>query len=413
MPSLPPLRYCFPFLDPSTEDWSMSARLLRWLTIAWAIFGLMVLLSASYAVAEADLGDGLYYVKRQALWMILGLLCFNTITHTNLRHLIGFAPWGCIGLLGLILLTLMPGIGTTINGATRWLYIGFIPIQPSELIKPFLILQGAWVFSQWFRLRWSTRFLWLGIFALVMGAILLQPNLSTAGLSGMLLWLIALAAGVPYGQLLGTACAGLVVGVVSVSRNEYQLRRILSFLDPWASAQEDGYQLTQSLMAIGTGGGWGTGYGLSHQKLFYLPIQHTDFIFAVFAEEFGFFGGICFLLFLAIYGTLGVTIALKSPRKIHQLIAIGAVILLVGQSLINIGVASGALPTTGLPLPLFSYGGNSMLSSLIIAGFLVRVARETSEAAVISINDDLSTPTIAPPNDRSARRRRLSLSRSR
>jgi cell division protein FtsW len=394
---MPPLRYCFPLLDPDTEQWSSLARILRWLTIAWAVFGLMVLLSSSYAVAEADLGDGLYYVKRQAIWLFFALLAFNAINYTNLRRLIGIAPWCCLGFLGLILLTLLPGLGTTINGATRWLYIGPIPLQPSELIKPFLILQGAWVFSQWPHLRWSTRLLWLGIFVAVMGAILLQPNLSTAGLTGILLWLIAVAAGLPYSQLLGTACAGIVTAVISISHNEYQLRRILSFLNPWKEERGDGYQLTQSLMAIGSGDTWGTGYGLSQQKLFYLPIQHTDFIFAVFAEEFGFVGSVCLLIFLGIYSAIGLAIALRSPRKIHQLIAIGAVILLVGQSLINIGVATGALPTTGLPLPLFSYGGNSMISSLLTAALLIRVARESSEGDIISLTE----------SNRSARRRRL------
>ena len=398
MVTLPPLRYWFPILDPSTQDWCMSARLVRWLTIAWTIFGLMVLLSASYAVAEADVGDGLFYLKRQVMWMFLALLCFNGINHTPLQRLITWAPWACLGFLGLILLTLLPGLGTTINGATRWLYLGPVPLQPSELIKPFLILQGAWVFGQWDRLRWNTRGLWLGIFALVMGSILLQPNLSTAGLTGMLLWLMALAAGLPYGQLLGTALGGVLTAAISISRNEYQLKRILSFLDPWASAQEDGYQLTQSLLAVGSGEAWGTGYGLSLQKLFYLPIQHTDFIFAVFAEEFGFVGGIFLLLFLAIYATLGLGIALKTPYTIHKLVAMGAITLLIGQSLINIGVATGVLPTTGLPLPLFSYGGNSMISCLIVSGLLVRVAREASEGDVINLDQD----------QRSVRRRRLS-----
>ncbi|MEY2977369.1 MAG: FtsW/RodA/SpoVE family cell cycle protein [Prochlorotrichaceae cyanobacterium] len=397
MPSLPPLRYWLPLFDPDTEHWSTLARLLRWLTIAWAIFGLMVLLSASYAVAESDLGDGLYYVKRQAVWLFVALIVFNVLNYTSLRQLIGVAPWCCLGFLGLILLTLLPGLGTEINGATRWLYIGPIPLQPSELIKPFLILQGAWVFSQWSQLRWSTRFLWLGIFGCVMGSILLQPNLSTAGLTGILLWLIALAAGLPYSQLVGTACAGLMTAVISISHNEYQLRRILSFLDPWKESRGDGYQLTQSLMAIGSGGNWGTGYGLSHQKLFYLPIQHTDFIFAVFAEEFGFGGSLCLLLFLGLYSALGLAIALRTSRKIHQLIAMGAVILLVGQSLINIGVATGALPTTGLPLPLFSYGGNSMISSFLTAALLIRVARESSEGDIITLADDR----------RAARRRRI------
>lgn len=380
-----PLHYLVPVFDRSTEDWSISARVLRWLTLTWVTIGLVVMFSASYAVAKADYGDGLYYFNRQLIWIFIGLIVFNFTVHTPLRTLLGAAQWVLIFLLTLTLLTLVPGVGTTVNGATRWLFIGPFALQPSELLKPFLILQGAAVFSQWKRLRWSDRGIWLGIFGAVIGATLLQPNLSTAALCGILLWLIALSGGLPYLQLMGTSILGLVAGVFSISRNTYQLRRITSFLDPWSQAQEDGYQLVQSLLAIGSGKIWGSGFGLSQQKLFYLPIQHTDFIFAVFAEEFGFVGSVFFLIFLTVYATLGLTIALKAPRNVYKLVAIGAVILLIGQSAINIGVATGVLPTTGLPLPLFSYGGNSMIASLMTAGLLVRVARENNAAQVVPL----------------------------
>jgi cell division protein FtsW len=159
----------------------------------------------------------------------------------------------------------------------------------------------------------------------------------------------------------------------------------MSFLNPWADAMHDGYQLIQSLLAVGSGGIWGSGFGLSQQKLFYLPIQDTDFIFAVFAEEFGFTGSLLLLLMLLVYATLALIVAIKARNAVHRLVAIGAMVLMVGQSLLHIGVATGALPTTGLPLPLVSYGGNSMIASLLIAGLLIRVARESSEAEVVSI----------------------------
>jgi cell division protein FtsW len=139
------------------------------------------------------------------------------------------------------------------------------------------------------------------------------------------------------------------------------------------------------LLAVGSGGTWGTGFGLSQQKLFYLPIEYTDFIFSVFAEEFGFAGSLVLLLLLVTYATLGLIVAAKARNLVHRLVAIGATILMVGQSLLNIGVATGALPTTGLPLPLFSYGGNSMIASLIAAGLLIRVARESNEAVVVPL----------------------------
>jgi cell division protein FtsW len=225
----------------------------------------------------------------------------------------------------------------------------------------------------------------LGVFGLILLGILAQPNLSTTALCGMTIWFIALAAGIPYKYLGGTAFGGVLLALLSISIKEYQRKRIMSFMNPWADATGDGYQLVQSLLAVGSGQTWGAGFGLSQQKLFYLPIQDTDFIFAIFSEEFGFVGGILLLLMLAIFATLGLIIALKSKNLTSKLVAIGVVVVMVGQSLLHIGVTTGALPTTGLPLPMFSYGGNSMVASLLSSALLIRVAREGSEAEVVPL----------------------------
>lgn len=380
------LRYLTPFFAPEVRDWAIEARLLRWLTLVWMFVGLVVMFSASYPVADAEFGDGWYYFKRQAVWMVFGLVAFNLITRSRLRYLIKTAHFMVLVVLVLILLTLIPGVGTTVNGATRWISIGPFPLQPSELIKPFLVLQAAYLFGQWRQLKWSFRLGWLGVFAIVLGAILLQPNLSTTALCGMSLWLMATAAGLPWLQLGSVALAGLSLGITSISLQEYQQRRVMSFLDPWADPRGDGYQLIQSLLAVGSGGTWGSGFGMSQQKLFYLPIQYTDFIFSVFAEEFGFVGSITLLLMLVAYATLALIVATKCHDAVKRLVAMGVMVFLVGQSLLNIGVATGALPTTGLPFPLFSYGGSSVISSLVLAGLLVRTARECSEAEVIPLH---------------------------
>jgi cell division protein FtsW len=372
-------------VNPSAKEWATEARLLRWLTFLWMFIGLAVLFSASYPSADAQFGDGLYYFKRQLIWAVLGLIGFNMMVRSPLRYLLGTAHWFLVLLLGFILVTLIPGVGTTVNGATRWLALGPVPLQPSELIKPFLVLQSARIFGQWERLTWRVRFIWLGIFASVLLAILIQPNLSTTALCGMTLWLVALAAGLPFSYLGGTAVSGFLLAVISISVKEYQRRRVMSFLDPWADPMRDGYQLVQSLLAVGSGGTWGSGFGLSQQKLFYLPIQFTDFIFAVFAEEFGFAGSVLMILLLMAYATLAVMVAMKARNLVHQLVATGAMILIVGQSLLNIGVATGVLPTTGLPFPFFSYGGSSLIASLLAAAMLIRVARESNEAEVVSL----------------------------
>jgi cell division protein FtsW len=367
------------------SKWAFEARLLRWLTFLWLFVGLVILFSASYPVGDSDYGDGLYYVKRQFISILLGLVGFNIIVHCPLRYVLRISHWFVLLLLGLIFITLIPGLGTNTNGSTRWLSFGGLPIQPSELIKPFLVLQSARVFGQWNRLRWGARLTWLLIFALVLGGILLQPNLSTTALCGITLWLMALAAGLGYTPLTATALSGVLLAFISISIKDYQRRRVMSFRNPWADPMGDGYQLIQSLLAVGSGGIWGAGFGLSQQKLFYLPIQYTDFIFAVFAEEFGFVGSLLLLLLLISYATLALTVAIKTQNPVHRLVAIGAMIFMVGQSLLNIGVATGALPTTGLPLPLVSYGGNSMIASLLVAALLIRAARESTEAEIVPL----------------------------
>ncbi|TAF50134.1 MAG: FtsW/RodA/SpoVE family cell cycle protein [Oscillatoriales cyanobacterium] len=353
------LRRFIPFFDPSASQWAAEARWLRWLTFLWL-----------------ELGDGLYYFKRQLIAVAIGLAGFNLMVYSPLRYLMKTAQLGILVLLGVLWLTLIPGVGTTVNGATRWISLGPVPIiQPSELIKPFFVLQSARIFGNWPRLTNKVRFTWLLIFGAMLLGILLQPNLSTTALCGMTLWLVALAAGLPYLQLGATAMGGMLLAVLSISFKEYQRRRIMSFLNPWADAMQDGYQLVQSLLAVGSGG-----------ILFYLPIQYSDFIFAVFAEEFGLVGGFSLLLMLAAYATVALRVAMRARNAESQLVAIGVMVVMVGQSLLNIGVATGVLPTTGLPLPFFSYGGSSMVASLLLSGLLIRVARESSEAEVVSLD---------------------------
>lgn len=370
------LTHAIPWFDTTVAEWSAEARWLRWLTFLWLGFGLLILFSASYAVSVTEQGHGLHYVLVQMMWATVGLMLFNRIVHTPLDRLLRGAGIVLLGLFGLVLLTLVPALGVTVNGATRWLPLGPFMIQPTELLKPCLVLQGAWLFGRWDRLTWGNRLAWLGVFVAIVGAILLQPNLSTAAVCGSTLWLIALAAGLPYRYISLAALSGLAAATISVSIKTYQRQRIISFLNPWADPGDQGYQLIQSLLAIGSGGLWGQGFGLSQQKLYSLPIQYTDFIFAVYAEEFGFIGSLLLLIFLASYATVALLVALRVTHPLHKLVAIGSMTILVGQSLLNIGVASGVLPTTGLPFPMVSYGGSSMIASLATAALLVRAARE-------------------------------------
>ena len=356
--------------------WPAEARLVLGMVALWSVVGVLVLTSSSWWVAEREMGDAAYYLKRQLIWMVAswGLLWLGL--RTSLRRWLHIAPMALLICLLMVAATLV--VGSTVNGASRWLVIGPIQIQPSELVKPFVVLQGASLFAHWKRSGSDQKLLWLGILGALILLILKQPNLSTAALIGLLLWLMALAGGLSKTLLLGAAGAGGLVGTASILLNEYQRIRVISFLNPWRDAQGDGYQLVQSLLAIGSGGFLGSGFGLSTQKLQYLPIQSTDFIFAVFAEEFGYVGSVVLLLFLLLFGFVGLRIALQCRTNQQRLIAIGCTTILVGQSILNIAVASGAMPTTGLPLPLISYGGNSLMASLLICGLLLRCSLEGS-----------------------------------
>ncbi len=364
------------FLPIPWELWPAEARLLLALIGFWSICGLFILGSSSWWVASREMGDGAYYIKRQMIWLLASWSLLYLAISTNIRKWLKFAGAGVF--IGCILIGATIIAGSTLNGASRWLIIGPLQIQPSELIKPFIVLQASNLFSHWKKINNDQKFFWLIIFSSLLLLILKQPNLSTAALIGILLWLIALAAGLRYRSLIGTAIAGISLGSTSILLNEYQRLRVISFLNPWDDPQGSGYQLVQSLLAIGSGGWLGEGFGLSTQKLQYLPIQSTDFIYAVFAEEFGFAGSLMLLLFLILFSFLGLRVAIRCQSKQAKLIAIGCSTILVGQAIMNIAVASGVMPTTGLPLPLVSYGGNSLLASLLISGLLIRCSLEST-----------------------------------
>ena len=357
--------------------WPTETRLLLGLVVTWCLFGLVVLLSASWWPSQQETGNGLYTIQRQLIWLAISWGLLLVVIRTSIRRLLHLA--GPAVLVGCLLIALTLVVGTEVNGASRWLVLGTIQLQPTELVKPFVVLQGAALFAHWRRISPDQRLLWLGIFGLLILLILKQPNLSTAALTGLLLWFIALASGLPLQWMTGVAGLGAAAGTLSIMINDYQRERVTSFLNPWKDARDSGYQLVQSLLAIGSGGMTGSGLGLSTQKLSYLPIQTTDFIFSVYAEEFGLVGSLVLLLFLAVFGLVGLQVALRARGNQLRLVAIGATTLLVGQSIMNIAVASGAMPTTGLPLPLVSYGGNSLLASLFTAGLLIRCSLESAE----------------------------------
>jgi cell division protein FtsW len=356
--------------------WPYEAKILLILVGIWSILGICILGSSSWWVASREMGNWAYFLKKQIIWTIPGIGLFYFVLNTNIRNLLKFSRIIFYILFFLIFLTNISGI--TVNGSSRWLVIGSLSLQPSELIKPFLILEASNLFAHWNLIKNDKKLISIFSYSLLIFLILKQPNLSTASLTGILFWVMALCGGVKLSSLCSFASLGFMTGCISILNNEYQKLRVTSFINPWKDQEGNGFQLVQSLLAIGSGGLFGQGFGLSIQKLQYLPFMYTDFIFAIFAEEFGLLGCTLFLGFLAVFSYISLRISLKCRNNYTKLVAIGCGVLLTGQSLMHIAVATGSMPTTGLPLPFISYGGNSLIASFFIAGMLLRCSLEST-----------------------------------
>ncbi len=341
--------------------------------------GLVMVASASIGIADQQTGDPFYYAKRQFLRILLSLALLWVACRIPLEF------WnrnGMVLMLGSIILlafVLVPGVGHTVNGATRWLNLGLFTFQVSEIAKLFLIIYlSGYLLRRGDEVQTNT----MGfikpmlILAVASGLLVLEPDFGAAAVLLMTGLGLIFLGGVRFGQFLlfviGTLC---IMSLLAVS-SPYRLARITSFLDPWADPFNSGFQLTQSLIAIGSGGWFGTGLGGSVQKLFYLPEAHTDFLFAIFAEEFGFVGQ---LILIGLFGLFALRcfaiarLALQREQAFGAYLAYGVGLLITLQAAINIGVNMGALPTKGLTLPFVSYGGNSILSMSFAVGLVLRV----------------------------------------
>ena len=341
--------------------------------------GLLTLFSATYYKA-IDKGDALLEVKKQLIGVGLGgLLMFLT---SRIPYRFWQRPRVVIlaltGSFALLVLVLIPGIGVYVNGSRRWLNAAGLSFQPSELAKIASVLYLASTLS--FRLKQVER-LWTGILPLLAVPaamfllILQQPNLSTAGSIMIVAVLMMLLAGARWKHLSLMGLAGLAVGFAYAWVEPYRRERLLSFRNPFAQMSDEGYQLSQSLIAIGSGGLFGRGLGQGRQKFSYLPYPESDFIFAIIGEDFGLFGCCVVILLFVAFAIAGMRIALNCQERYGCLLAAGITAMISVQAFINIGVVVGILPTTGLPLPFFSAGGTSISLLMAAVGILFNISR--------------------------------------
>lgn len=347
-------------------------------TIALMAVGIIMIYSSSAVFAYEVHHDSAYYLKRHLVSILIGLILsifFMSFDYIKLRK---FAKPILVFSVVLLIGVLIPGIGTAIGGARRWINLRFINFQASEIAKMSLILYAADVLArkQSDMLNFMRGLLPLMIvLGLCVLLILLEPDLGTAVAIGILITSMAFVAGARLKHLAAIFLPAIPGIIFLIAMKAYRLKRILAFLHPWADPRGVGFQIVQSFIALGTGGIFGLGLGLSRQKLFYLPEAHTDFIFSIIGEELGLLGTIGVIILFIIFIYLGTYIAHNARDLFGQFIGFGLVAMIALQAIVNIAAVTGAIPTKGLPLPFISYGGSSLIYNMVSVALLLNIAR--------------------------------------
>jgi len=363
-----------------SEDGEKPARFDPWLlgaVLALVSLGLVMVYSSSAIAAQDKLGDGLYFLERQAFAAVVGLGAMAAMMATGYRRLARFAYPLLLVSIALMVLVLIPGIGVTIGGARRWIHLPGLSLQPAEVAK------FAWVVYLAYSLAkkrekvatFSVGFLpHLAVAGVLVLLCMRQPDFgSSVGLL-FLCFTLLFAAGTKLSYLVGSILVALPIGYHAVASSPYRMNRILAFLDPWAHRNDVGYQAAESLISIGSGGFHGLGLGDGRQKLFFLPEAHTDFIFSIIGEELGFLGVAVVVLLFGIIIWRGIAASLAAPEPFGTYLGLGVTSLFGFQAVVNMCVAMGLLPTKGLTLPFISYGGSSLVVMMAAAGVLLSVS---------------------------------------
>ena len=366
----------------SRRELPLEAQVLLIVTICLAVFGQLMVYSASsaYAMTHTEFNfDSLYFVKAGVVYTVAGIGLMLGMIFVPAGWLRRVAPLVFIAALIGLAAVRVPGIGITANGAARWLAIGPLTVQPSEFAKLGTLLIVAVILANRKRPPETIKELLmpLGLLVgLVCALIMVQPDLGTTLAVVIMVFALLVAVGVREKLLLQLLVLGLAVGSVLIYAAPYRRDRIFAFVDPWGQSADGAYQVVQSMIAIGSGGIFGVGLGGSMQKVNFLPEAHTDMIFAVIGEELGLIGALMVVGMFAAFAWAGYTIAMRTVDPFQRLLAAGATALIVGQAIINLGAVMGILPLTGIPLPLISYGSSSRLVILALVGILIAISRE-------------------------------------
>lgn len=347
------------------------------ITFALTVIGLIFIYSSSSVFAIERYGQAAYFVHRQSWGLIVGLVGFTIAFMTSPRLVRKLSPYLYLMTLALTALTLFPQLSLRINGSSRWLKFGGMGVQPSEFLKLAFIIYVAYLLVQKKHQRrsfWDSFVPMLLVFGGTALILLKQPDFGLTVVLSLTLFALLLIARISGQYLLASMAAFVPVVGLLVWFKPYRLRRILIFLNPWSDPQGAGFQIIQSLIAVGSGGLWGVGISNSKQKFFYLPMQHTDFIFAIMAEEIGFVGSTVIVLLYVLWLYFGMRLAWSMPDEFATFVTLGFVILISMQAIINLFVVTGLFPTKGVGLPFISYGCSGLVANLTMLGFILRCA---------------------------------------
>lgn len=340
--------------------------------------GIVMIYSASGIYANEQMRDSAYYLKRHLIWLGIGVYLAHWAAHTDIAKLRQRVKPILISAGVLLVLVLIPHIGSVTHGARRWFKFFGFSFQPSEYFKLAIILYLAdYLDRKWGDLGDIKRTLLPALAVIGAGAalILKQPDLGTAFTVVFVSFVLLFVAGLRLRVLAALISMALPVLMYYVMTKSYRRKRMLSFLNPWEDPRGISYQITQSFIALGSGGVFGVGLGRSQQKLFFLPESHTDFIFSIIGEELGFVGACAVVLLFIAFIFAGMVIVIRGRDRFSQLLGLGLVTLIALEAVINIGVSIGALPTKGLSLPFISYGGSALLANLVAVGLLMNLSR--------------------------------------
>lgn len=354
-----------------------------WLLVATAgllTIGVVMIFNASYFMAQERYNDSWLLLKRHLAYLLVGLTAALALSRLRLELLQRLAYPAMIVAIIMLLMVLIPGIGVIRGGARRWINLGLFTFQPAEFVK---IAVALYLAKSVIRKGARIQLFLDGVLPhlVVVGASILliakQPDLGTATILSMLLFTMLHGAGARTWQLLALGLAALPGVAYAVMHKEYQMKRIMGFLNPWDHSQDISFQLVQSLLAFGSGGLTGSGLGDGQQKLFFLPEVHTDFIFALIGEELGLGGALLVLGLFALFGIRGFRVAVRHPDPFASMLAFGLTLIILLEALVNVGVVIGLLPTKGLALPFLSYGGTALIGTLVQVGILAGLSRQT------------------------------------